>query len=41
MKAIQTEGKPALAEFKRTMRALFQVPKSAVTEKPKPKKKRG
>jgi hypothetical protein len=35
------EGKPALENFTRGMKALFQVPKSAVQEKPKPKKKRG
>lgn len=42
MKSKQTiEGKPALEAFTRTMKALFKVPKSAVIEKPKPKKKRG
>jgi hypothetical protein len=41
MKVRQTiEGKPALEAFTRTMKALFQVPKSAVRERPKPKKKR-
>jgi hypothetical protein len=34
-------GKVALDNFTRTMKALFKVPKSAVIEKPKHKKKRG
>lgn len=36
-----TEGKPAMEAFTRTMKALLRVPKSAVIEKPKTKKKRG
>jgi hypothetical protein len=35
MKVKPTEGKPALDEFTRTMKALFRVPKSAVQETPK------
>jgi len=36
MKAKPIEGKPALADFTRTMKALFRVPKSAVEEDRKP-----
>ena len=37
MKPKPTEGKTALAEFTRTMKALFHVPKSEVEDTPKPK----
>jgi len=37
MKSKPTEGKTALQEFTRTMKALFRVPKSEVQDKPKPK----
>ena len=39
MKAKAIEGKTALQEFTRTMKALFRVPKSEVQDKPKPRKK--
>jgi hypothetical protein len=37
MKSKPTEGKTALQEFTRTMKALFRVPKSEVQEHPKTK----
>jgi hypothetical protein len=37
MKTKPIEGKTALQEFTRTMKALFRVPKSEVQENPKPK----
>lgn len=36
----QIDGKTALEIFTNTMKELFKVPKAAVQEKPKPKKKR-
>jgi hypothetical protein len=35
-----TEGKPALEEFTRTMKALFRVPKAVVQESRKPATKK-
>ena len=37
MKPKPIEGKTALQEFTRTMKALFRVPKSEVQDNPKPK----
>jgi hypothetical protein len=37
MKSKPTEEKTALADFTRTMKALFRVPKSEVQDTPKPK----
>jgi hypothetical protein len=39
MKTKPVDGKPALEEFTRTMKALFRVPKSEVEEKPASRKK--
>ena len=39
MKSKPIEGKTALVEFTRTVKALFRVPKSEVQDKPKPRKK--
>jgi hypothetical protein len=36
MQTKPVEGKPALEEFTRAMKALFRVPKSAVEESRKP-----
>jgi hypothetical protein len=40
MKSKPTEGKSALEEFTRTMKALFRVPKSEVQGNPKPKSRK-
>lgn len=40
MKTKTADGKTELENFTRTMKALFKVPKSAVQQRPKRKKKR-